>query len=69
MAVSFLLSKVTAQAGAVKPGIRGVPFVAGGGGALAAGAGEGVKRDHDTDPLAQQDGISGTPCRPLRSRI
>ena len=26
-------------------------------------------REHDTDPLAQQDGIYGTSCRPLRSRI
>ena len=29
----------------------------------------GSLREHDTDPLAQQDGISGTSCRPLRSRI
>jgi hypothetical protein len=32
-------------------------------------AAPGSLREHDTESLDQQDSISGTPCRPHRSRI
>ena len=54
----LLLSKVTAQAGEVKPGIRGVPLAAPSGGALLAGAAALAGADAGAGALAAGAGVT-----------